>query len=835
MYYKDMNYDHKKIEAKWQERWEKEGLHAAQDGSKKEKFFGLIEFPYPSGEGLHVGHPRSYTAMDVIARKKRMQGLNVLYPIGFDAFGLPAENYAIKMGLNPAKSTADNVKNYTRQLKSIGYSFDWSRSFSTTDPEYCKWTQWIFVKMFESGLAYKAKMAINWCLSCKIGLANEEVVNGKCERCGGEVEQRDIEQWMLKITDYADRLIEDLDTVDYLEKIKTQQINWVGRSEGVNFKEKVKDLDIEFEVYDSIPQTFLAQTFTIIAPEHPMVEKLVKGTKHEKPVMEFVEKIKKKKMSGKFDIETDLEGIFTGRYVDNPFGTGDLPIWVASFVLVDYGTGVVNCSAHDERDFEFAKKYDLPLKVVMLPSDQKEAKKVEELEYCYHHAPKGIIQEPAEFKGKAWEEVREPVIDYIEKKKLGSRAVNYKLRDWIFSRQRYWGEPIPMIHCEKCGWVTVPEKDLPVLLPEVEKYEPTDTGESPLAKIEDWVNTTCPKCDGPGKRETDVMPNWAGSNWYYLRYCDSKNDKVLADPKKLEYWAPVDWYNGGMEHTTLHLLYSRFVYKFLWDIGAVPKKCGSEPYQKRTSHGMILGEGGVKMSKSKGNVINPDDVIAEYGADAFRTYEMFMGPFAEAIPWSTTSMVGVRRFLEKVYGLFSETGKQTNRQTGDGLERLLHKTIKKVTEDIESMKFNTAISQLMILVNEMTNPSALQSDQGRLEQGRKAASSGPSDEVKETLLKLLAPFAPHTAEELWEKIGHKESIFKKKWPEHDEALAKDDVVELVVQINGKVRDKMEVPVDISEDEAKEKVLASEKVQKWLEGKEPKKVIFVKGKLVSIVV
>ncbi|MFA6255462.1 MAG: leucine--tRNA ligase [Patescibacteria group bacterium] len=835
------NYDPQKIEPKWQQYWDKNNSFAAPDKSAKPKFYCLIEFPYPSAEGLHVGHPRSYTALDILARKRRMQGYNVLYPIGFDAFGLPSENYAIKTGIQPAITTEKNIATFSRQLKTLGLSFDWQRQVVTTDPKYYKWTQWIFLQMYKHGLAYKAKMAINWCLSCKIGLANEEVVAGKCERCGGEVEQREKEQWMLKITKYADRLIEDLDTVDYLERIKAQQINWIGRSEGVNLKNKIKDLNIEFEVYDSIPQTFMAQTFTVIAPEHPLVEKLVKGTKYEKEVLEFVEKIKKKKAQNKFDIEKEMEGIFTGRYVENYLGIGrDLPIWVASYALADYGTGIVNCSVHDERDYAFAKKYDIPLHPVLFPQDQELAKKVKNLEVFYRQ-PDGILEEPGQFKGMRWDTAREPVINYLDSKGFGKRAVNYKLRDWVFSRQRYWGEPIPMVYCENCkktgasvdGWIPVPEKDLPVELPQVKNYEPTDNGESPLAAITDWVNTKCPICGGPAKRETDTMPNWAGSNWYFLRYTDPHNNKALADDKKLEYWTPVDWYNGGMEHTTLHLLYSRFVYKFLYDIGAVPKKCGPEPYKKRTSHGMILGEGGEKMSKSRGNVINPDQVVKEYGADTLRLYEMFMGPFDQAIPWDTKGVVGVRRFLDRVYKVVSRIAEDLKKSEirNQNLEsRLIHRTIKKVSADIETQDYNTAVSALMIQFNGVDgNPDW----RPKIEE-MKGDYFCDINALK-NFLKILSPFAPHICEELWQMLGYKESIFKEAWPTYDDSLAKEEEIELVIQINGKIRDKIKVPADITEQLAERTALESEKVTKYLADKTVKNVIFVPGRLINFVI
>lgn len=811
------------IEKNWQKKWYRSSLFSAKggsasggkahDGSKKKKTYLLVEFPYPSGDGLHVGHCRSYTALDIIARKRRMQGENVLYPMGWDAFGLPTENYAIKKGVHPSIVTKKNTDNFRKQMKSLGLSFDWSREINTTDPKYYKWTQWIFIKLFEKGLAYKAKMAINWCPKDKTGLANEEVINGKCERCGTAVEKREKEQWLIKITKYADRLIEDLGSVNYPERVKEQQKNWIGRSEGVNEKNKVKDLNIEFETYDSIPQTFTAQTFTVIAPDHPLLPKLVEGTKYEKPVLDFAKEIIKKRMAGTYENEKNMEGIFTGRYVENFCGIGrDLPIWIASYVVLDYGTGIVNCSAHDERDFAFAKKYNIPLHPVLFPKDPVLTKKVKDLEVFYRQ-PDGILEEPAPFKGLRWDEAREPVIKHLEEKGFGKKVIQYKLRDWIFSRQHYWGEPIPMIFCEKCGWVIVPEKDLPVELPKVKKYEPTDTGESPLAVIEKFVNVKCPNCGKPAKRETDTMPNWAGSNWYFLRYIDPKNTKKLADEKKLSYFMPVDWYNGGMEHTTLHLLYSRFIYKFLWDIGAVPKQIGSEPYKKRTSHGIILGPGAVKMSKSRGNVINPDDVVKQYGADTLRIYEMFIGPFEQMIPWDQKGIIGARRFLEKVYNL---SYKKIGEKTSENLKVQLNKTIKKVSEDVELMKFNTAVSSMMRFVNEWN-----------------LAPHGLDKKNLQKFLVILSPFAPHVAEELWNVLKFKGTCSQQKWPAYQEV--KEEKVLLIIQINGKVRDKIEIQAGLSQDKAKEISLGSPKIKEWLKGGEPKKIIFVPNKLINIVI
>ncbi|OHA17668.1 MAG: leucine--tRNA ligase [Candidatus Taylorbacteria bacterium RIFCSPHIGHO2_01_FULL_46_22b] len=805
-------YDPRKIEPKIQKRWEKEHIYQASDTSQKPKFYGLIEFPYPSGDGLHVGHIRSNTAMDVIARKRRMEGFEVLYPIGWDAFGLPTENYAIKTGIQPAVVTRKNTDTFRRQLKALGFSFDWSREINTTDPEYYRWTQWIFLQFFKKGLAYKKKMAINWCPKDKIGLANEEVVDGACERCGTPVEKREKEQWMLAITKYADRLDKDLDTVDFSERIKIQQRNWIGRSEGVNLRFKVKDLDMYFEMYDSIPQTHMAQTFTVIAPEHPQLVELVKGTEFEKPVMQKAQEIIAKRLKGIYEETAEMDGIFTGRYVEYPPAKKSLPIWVASFVVADYGTGVVNCSFHDERDFKFAKKFDIPLHPVLFPKDSVHAEKVRKQEIFYRE-PDGILEEPVEFRGRRWDEARADIIDSLVKKGWATKAVNYKLRDWVFSRQRYWGEPIPLVHCEKCGWVAIPEKDLPVTLPKVKNYQPTDTGESPLAGIEKWVQTKCPQCKGDARRETDTMPNWAGSSWYYLRYADSKNKEEFASAEKLKKWTPVDWYNGGMEHTTLHLLYSRFWHKFLFDQGLVPT---SEPYSKRTSHGLILAEGGVKMSKSKGNVINPDSLIETVGADSLRLYEMFMGPFDQAIAWSTDGAVGTRRFLERVWNLQQKVEKE-QREEATELHAVLHKTIKKVSEDIEQMKFNTAVSQLMICINECEKQETVVL------------------KTYQTLLQLLAPFAPHISEELWGVFGTDKSIHLSRWPEFDARVIKEMSRSIAVQINGKVRGIILVAADTSETEAMRLAFELPEVKKWLGTGVVRKVVYVLGKILSITI
>jgi leucyl-tRNA synthetase len=751
-------YDFKRIEKKWQERWEKEGVYRAEDFSKKPKFYALIEFPYPSGEGLHVGHPRSYGALDVVARKKRMEGHNVLYPIGWDAFGLPAENYAIKMKRKPQEVTKENIETFRRQLKSLGLSFDWSREVNTTDPAYYKWTQWIFLQFFEKGLAYKKKMAVNWCPSCKIVLANEEVVDGKCERCEAETTRKMQEQWMLKITEYAERLLKDLDAVDYSPRIRKQQEDWIGRSEGAEFMFAVKDLKEKIAVFTTRPDTIFGATYMVVAPEHESVGALRDSVENWEEVEAYAREAGKKSDLDRTDLAKKKTGVeLKGVQAINPANGEEIPVWVADYVLVSYGTGAIMAvPAHDERDKEFAEQFGLPLGNGKLVDGKK------------------IVQKA----GGKW-------------------AVNYKLRDWVFSRQHYWGEPIPLIDCEKCGWVPVPEKDLPVELPEVEHYEPTDTGESPLALIQEWVNVKCPTCKGEARRETDTMPNWAGSSWYFLRYCDSQNDKALADKKKLKYWMPVDLYNGGMEHTTLHLLYSRFWHKFLFDIGAAPTP---EPYARRRSHGIVLAEDGQKMSKSRGNVINPDEMVSAVGADAFRLYELFMGPFSQMIPWSTAGLRGMKRFLDKAWKL------EPRKDSGG----ITHRTVKQVTEDIDAMKFNTALARLMEYVN-----------------------SGEYDYT--ILLTLLAPFAPHITEELWERAGNNKSIHLEKWPGYNPKLVEDDTFALVVQVNGKTRATVSATRGISEKKAKELALGEERVQKFLEGSAVKKVVFVKDRLINFVI
>lgn len=950
-------YNPKKIESKWQKIWEKSDLYEAQDFLKKPKKYILVEFPYPSGAGLHVGHVRSYTALDVYSRKLRMEDFNVLYPIGWDAFGLPTENYAIKHKIHPRVATEKNIAVFKKQLKSLGISYDWSREINTTDPDYYKWTQWIFLKLLEKGLAYKKKMAINWCPKCKIGLANEEVINDKCERCGAKVEKREKEQWMLAITKYADRLLEDLDGVNYLEKIKTQQKNWIGKSEGVEFAMDVKDSQEKIEVYTTRIDTVFGMTYVVVAPEHPLIEKMKNKIENYSEVEKYIIQAQNKTDLERTELQKEKTGVeLKGIKAINPFTNEEIPVFAGDYVLGFYGTGAVMAvPAHDERDFEFAKKYNLPIKNVIGPcfldtteseriregetveereaimalvkhnkknefitlkwkqvnwqtlitggvekgQTPEEAARMEILEETgyknlklikempvihskFYHSPKkinrfahfhtfyfeleneerdeiskeeqnrhelvwvsenkmadsisheankyvwkmfkeggvayiddGVLSNSGDYSGLDSEQARDEMAKWLEEKGIGRKKVNYKLRDWVFSRQHYWGEPIPVILCPKCGIVPVSEKDLPVKLPEVKNYEPTETGESPLANIKDWVNVKCPKCGGSAKRETDTMPNWAGSSWYFLRYIDPKNNKELADKEKLKYWMPVDFYNGGMEHTTLHLLYSRFWNKFLFDIGISPV---SEPYARRHSHGMVLAEDGRKMSKSFGNVVNPDDYVKEFGADTLRMYELFMGPFEEAIPWSTNSVIGQRRFLDKVWRLFERINtKEKQINTNHELAILVNRTIKKVTEDIENLRFNTAISAMMVLANEMEKQEKIPVTCYLL------------------LVTLLSPFAPHICEELWEKLGHKESIFKEAWPKYDEKLILEEEIEMIVQINGKLRDKMKVSADISEEEATRKALESEKVKNIILGKDVKKVIFVKGRLINIVI
>jgi leucyl-tRNA synthetase len=797
-------YNPQKIEKKWQKAWEKQNLYQAEDFSKKPKKYIMVEFPYPSGDGLHVGHVRSYSALDALARKKRMEGYNVLYPMGWDAFGLPTENYAIKTGIHPAKVTEQNIKVFKKQMKSLGLSFDWSREINTTDPKYYKWSQWIFIQFFKKGLAYQAEMPINWCPSCKIGLANEEVIAGKCERCGAQTEKKLLKQWMLKITKYADRLIDDLEKVDYVEKIKAQQINWIGRSYGTEIDFPVVDSSEKITVFTTRVDTLFGVTALVIAPEHPLLEKLTTEENREK-VAEYVRASQKKSEFERTKLEKEKTGVFTGSYCLNPINQEKVPIWVSDYVVATYGGGAVMIvPAHDKRDYQFAKKYGLEIREVVSGGDvSKEAY----VEY-------GTLVNSGQFNGLSSQEAIKKITDWLIKNNCGRRTVQYKLRDWIFSRQHYWGEPIPIIHCAKCGAVAVPEEDLPVELPHVEKYEPSQTGESPLAKIKEWVETECPQCGGPAKRETDTMPNWAGSSWYFLRYIDPNNDKQFADFKKLKYWLPVDLYNGGMEHTTLHLLYSRFWHKFLYDLGLVPTV---EPYQRRYSHGVVLAEDGRKMSKSLGNVINPDEVVKIYGADALRLYEMFMGPFDQMINWSTKGLQGCFRFLNRVWQLFNNKKKIGQKADKETLTKL-HQLIKKVSDDLENMKFNTAVASFMEFVNFWSV-------------GNRTLSKNEAG----IFLRLLAPFVPHIGEELWEKLGYRKSIFCQSWPKYDSALIKEEAFQLIIQVNGRVRDKIEIKKGLSEEEIKQIAFNQPKIQKWLAGQQPKKIIYVPGRLVNLVI
>lgn len=799
------NYDPKVIEKKWQDIWEKQGTFIVSTDKSKPKFYALIEFPYPSGQGLHVGHPRPYTALDVIARKRRLQGYNVLFPMGWDAFGLPTENYAIKNKVHPKKVTEKNVARFKAQLKSLGYSFDWTREINTTDPNYYKWTQWIFLKLFEKGLAYKKEVPINWCPSCKVGLANEEVVNGTCERCNGPVERRVKNQWMLKITDYAEKLLEGLETVDYPQKVKLSQQNWIGKSTGAEVDFEITGGD-KLTVYTTRPDTLFGATYMVIAPEHPLIEKLKDKIQNMDEIRKYQEVASRKSDFERTELSKEKTGIeIKGIKAINPVNRQELPIFISDYVLMSYGTGAIMAvPGHDTRDWEFAKKFNLPiLEVVAGGNVQEEA---------YTDIENGVLVNSGFLNGMHVKEAKKAITEWLEEKGLGRYKVNYKLRDWVFSRQRYWGEPIPLVHCDKCGWVPIPESELPLMLPEVESYEPTDNGESPLANITDWVNTTCPKCGGKAVRETDTMPQWAGSSWYYLRYTDPHNDNELASKENLEYWLPVDWYNGGMEHTTLHLLYSRFWHKFLYDCGIVPTP---EPYMKRTSHGMILGENNEKMSKSRGNVINPDDIINEYGADTLRLYEMFIGDFEKSVPWSQMGVKGCRRFLERVWRLQELV--VDNESVSHELEKTIHKTIKKVSEDYENLKFNTAIAAMMSLVNDFY---AL----GKITKG----------DFK-VLLILLNPVAPHITEELWSIIGNDTPITQESWPSWDELKIIDDLVEIVVQINGKVRGKIMASPEASQEEVKSKVLDDDKLRLHFEGKNIIKIIYVPGRIINMIV
>ena len=799
-------YNPSEIEPKWQKKWEEAGVFHASNTSDKPKYYALIEFPYPSGQGLHVGHPRPYTALDVVSRKRRMEGYNVLYPIGWDAFGLPAENYAIKNHVHPEEITKKNIARFKQQIQSLGISFDWSREISTIDPKYYKWTQWIFLQLFKNGLAYKKEMSVNWCTSCKCVLANEEVVNGVCERCGSEVIHKVKSQWMLKITAYAQRLIDDLDLVDYPDRVKTQQKNWIGRSEGaeVDFNTTAGD---KLTVYTTRPDTLYGATYMVVSPEHPFIEKWADKLQNLDAVRAYQAEAAKKSDFERTEVAKDKTGVrLEGVEAINPLTGTTIPIFISDYVLVSYGTGAIMAvPAHDTRDWEFAKKFDLPIIEVVKGGDvQKEA---------FTDCDTGIMVNSGILDGMTVEEAKVRIKDYLEETGIGHRKVNYKLRDWVFARQRYWGEPIPIVHCEKCGYVPIDESELPLVLPQVDSYEPTDNGESPLSKMTDWVNTTCPKCGGKAMRETDTMPQWAGSSWYFLRYMDPHNDESFASKEALNYWHQVDWYNGGMEHTTLHLLYSRFWHKFLYDIGQVPT---AEPYAKRTSHGMILGENGEKMSKSRGNVVNPDDVVNEFGADTLRLYEMFIGDFEKAAPWSNAGIKGCRRFIERYWNL------QSILIDGEAIrlemENSFHKAIKKVSYDIENLKFNTAIASLMALMNVIAEKGSI----------NKAELS--------VFTMLLNPFAPHVTEEVWSEMKLGEGMVTEQiWPKYDESKCKDDVIEIVVQVNGKVRARLCVAADIQKDDAIALAKAEDRIAAEINGKNVVKEIYVPGKLVNIVV
>ena len=795
------------IEKKWQDIWEeKHAFEASRDYTKK-KFYGLIEFPYPSGNGLHVGHPRSNTAMDVISRKRRMEGYNVLFPIGWDAFGLPAENYAIKNHVHPAKVTADNIARFTRQLKMLGFSFDWTREVNTTDPNYYHWTQWIFLQLFKKGLAYKAEMPINWCTSCKVGLANEEVVNGVCERCGGEVVRKVKSQWMLRITDYAQKLLDGLEGVDFIEKVKTQQRNWIGRSEGAEVDFYLPALGEKLTVYTTRPDTLFGATYMVVSPEHAVVERLKPYITNYAEVETYKAEAARKSDFERTELAKDKTGVpLGGVKAINPVNGTEIPVWISDYVLSSYGTGAIMAvPAHDDRDWAFAKKFGLPIIEVVAGGNVQEA--------AFTDIQTGTMVNSGFLNGLSVAEAKKAIIDWLSEQGKGVRKVNFKLRDWVFSRQRYWGEPIPLVKCDKCGWVPVPEEELPLKLPEMEHYVQTDSGESPLVNATDWVNTTCPCCGAPAKRETDTMPQWAGSSWYFIRYTDPQYDKGIASEEAMKYWLPVDWYNGGMEHTTLHLLYSRFWHKFLYDIGAVP--C-PEPYVKRTSHGMILGENGEKMSKSRGNVINPDDIVAEIGADAFRLYEMFMGAFDQAIPWSTNGARGCYRFLERVWKLQD----MVTDEAGESAENrgVLHETIRKVSDDYERMKFNTAIAAMMTLVNEIYA-------KGELSRGDFSV-----------LLRLLNPVAPHITEEIWQRLGLSDKmVYQESWPEFDESATVKAEVELAVQICGKLKGRIVVPADADVKAVEAAALADEKIKALIGDKPVRKVIVVPGRIVNIVV
>ena len=803
-----LKYEFNRIERKWQDRWAKENCYHAETGGDKPKFYALVEFPYPSGQGLHVGHARPYTAMDVVARKRRMDGYNVLFPMGYDAFGLPTENYAIKNHIHPAKVTHDNIANFTKQLKMLGYSFDWDRVVDTTDPKYYKWTQWIFLQLFKKGLAYKTSMPVNWCTSCKCVLANEEVVNGVCERCGSEVIRKEKSQWMLKITEYAQRLIDDLDQVDFIERVKIQQKNWIGRSTGAEVTFPTTQGD-DLVIYTTRPDTLFGATYMVLSPEHPYIARWKNAIGNWDQVTAYVEAAARKSDFERTELAKEKTGVkLEGVAGINPVNGKKIPIFISDYVLVSYGTGAIMAvPAHDDRDWEFAKKFGCEIIEVVQGGD------IEKAAFTLKDDT-GIMVNSDFLNGLTVKEAIPVMKKWLEEKGIGHEKVNYKLRDWVFSRQRYWGEPIPLVHCDKCGWVPLPEEQLPLLLPEVSSYEPTDNGESPLATMTDWVNTTCPCCGGPAQRETDTMPQWAGSSWYFLRYMDPHNDKALASQEALRYWGQVDWYNGGMEHTTLHLLYSRFWHKFLYDLGVVPY---AEPYHKRTSHGMILGEGGEKMSKSRGNVVNPNDVVAQYGADTMRMYIMFIGDFEQAAVWSDNAVKGCKRFLDRVWNLAEQCSDSLEYTKAN--EAGIHKCIKKVADDIEAMKFNTAIAAMMALVNDFYANGCSKGDMG-------------------ALLLLLSPFAPHMVEELWENLGFAAAkggmACQQPWPAYDESKTVAAEIQMAVQVNGKVRANIVVPAEADQDAIVAAALADAKVQKFSDGMELVKTILVKGKLVNLI-
>lgn len=795
-----------KIEKKWQKKWEENKTFRATDDFDKEKFYALIEFPYPSGKGLHVGHPRPYTALDIVARKKRMDGYNVLYPMGWDAFGLPTENYAIKNKIHPRIVTENNVARFKAQLQSLGFSFDWDREVNTTDPEYYKWTQWIFMKLFEKGLAYKNEMPINWCTDCKVGLANEEVVNGVCERCSGEVVQKVKSQWMLKITAYAEKLINDLDLVDYIDRVKIQQKNWIGKSTGMEVEFKLTNIDESLTVYTTRPDTLFGATYMVISPEHPILKEHEKNIENMDEIKAYQEFAARKSDFERTELVKEKTGTeIKGFKAVNPVNGKEIPVWISDYVLMTYGTGAIMAvPGHDTRDWEFAKKFNLDIVEVVAGGNVEEE--------AFTDIAKGQMINSDLLNGLNVEDAKEKIAEFLIEKKIGNKKTNYKLRDWVFSRQRYWGEPIPLVYCEECGWQTIPESELPLTLPEVDSYEPTENGESPLAKMEDWINTTCPKCGKAARRETDTMPQWAGSSWYFLRYIDPDNKEAIASDEKMKYWLPIDWYNGGMEHTTLHLLYSRFWHKFLYDCGVVPVP---EPYQKRTSHGMILGENNEKMSKSRGNVVNPDEIVEEFGADTLRAYEMFIGDFEKAVPWSMNGVKGCRKFLDRVWRLQEIVTDDSD--YSKALETRMHQTIKKVTSDFENLKFNTAIAAMMALVNDING-------HGKITRG----------EFK-TLVTLLNPVAPHMTEELWEVLGFEGMLNQTKWPKYDEEKTVESIIEMAIQINGKVRARVSIPKDADKETVMNSVKADEKIKSQLEGKQIVKEIYVPGKICNIVI